>query len=197
MPVSGKMHMKKALLGIICLLTLATASVWVVSTNAVTSFVPYPPCSMVPSSKILKGYWIDWYDGYQTVPAGYSFVKDWYRRDSWSSLSWQVQQKWLSGTNIYLFIDGRPVTLRVDICYDRNGDNHPGQVGLGPDTLYKIFYLQFSPSQYTGEHNFLVMFFWAGYLDCYSPPPAACTLDEEGNMPNPHEFHVCFGPTIC
>jgi hypothetical protein len=167
-----------SLLGIICLLTLAAASLWIVKA-APSSVVPYPSCDVLPSSKILKGYWIDWYDGYQTVSADRSFVKDWYWITDWSARSSEEQQNFLSGTNIYLFIDGKPAQLKVDLCYDKDGDNHPGGVTHGADVLYKIFYLQFSLRQYMGEHNFVVIFFWAGYLDTETTP-------------NPSEFTVCF-----
>ena len=41
--------MKKAILGIICLLTITMASVWVVSLKAAGTAPPYPPCNKVPS----------------------------------------------------------------------------------------------------------------------------------------------------
>ena len=98
--------------------------------------------------------------------SGLSFVKDRYRADAWSTKTSDWQKSWLSGTNIYLFIDGKPAFLMTDICYDKDGTFYH----KAPDALYKSQYLIIFPGQYKGDHQFYEMGFWRGWFDTDSFP---------------------------
>lgn len=158
------MHMAKArpaLLGIICLITMATTSLYALPISQ--AHIAYPACDKVPSWRITDpemGYWIDLYDGPQTV-SGRSFVKDRYRADGWSTRTSDWQRSWLSGTQVYLFIDGKPTFLMTDICYDKDGSFYRKV----PDALYKSWYLIIFPRQYVGDHQFYEIGFWRGWFD--------------------------------
>jgi hypothetical protein len=175
---------RRGLSGIICLLLLvATSSLYVVSTNAATSSVPYPPCNLVPSWYLrasLPKIWF-WTAGPQSVSAtSVNLATGYYPLEGWSSKTAGEQKLWLSGTALYLFIDGRFMPLKFDICYDKTGQWYEKVA----DTVYKVFYVPIGINQYKGPHDFVVVFFWEGILDLTYPPYIG--------IANPNEFTVTF-----
>jgi len=175
------MHMVKvqhALLGIFSLFIIATSSLNVVSltTTATTTTTtaappPYPACDTLASYAYAfkpKGQAIDMYG-----PKSQKFNSnnqttwaDWYRagdaKKGWSKWSFDDQNAFLSGTLVYLFIDGKPVSIKTDICYDKDGKFFKKKT---PDSVYKISYLVIAPGTYAGKHYFCLVGFWNGEYD--------------------------------
>jgi hypothetical protein len=150
-----KKHMAKlrlALFGIICLLTVATASLHIVPLGEAK--VAYKACDKVPSWK-LKGQWIQPWWG-DVSASGPSFVREYIWRPGWSQMSSEDQKRYTSGDLYYLYVDGRSVTLKVDTCYDENGYYYEKIA----DTEYRVFYLD--TSRYKGYYQFTYLCFVAG-----------------------------------
>jgi hypothetical protein len=150
------------LLAVTCLLTVTMTSQHAVPLGEAK--VPYPACNKVPSWN-LKGQFISIYKGTgdQSV-SGASYVRDWYRLKDWSTAPSEEQKAWLSGTLEYLFIDAKPVTLNVDICYDQTGAFY----GKTSDTVYKVFYLAIPAKHYSGGYDFFSVGFWEGKYDWWN-----------------------------
>jgi hypothetical protein len=91
---------------------------------------------------------------------------NWYRagdaKSPWSKMSLGSQNAFLSfGTLMYLFIDGKPASIKMDICYDKDGKFYQKKA----DSVYKVFYLVIPAGTYTGKHYFFIVGFWNGQYD--------------------------------
>lgn len=173
---------------LICIVAVSMASANVVSltttaattttTSKATTVAPpsYPACDKVPSNTLVwekKAQAINFYQSKSTVQKDQkfnsrnaTFYKDYYfagtKKTPWSKLSLTDQQALLSnGTTIYLFIDGRPVSLKVEICYDKDGKFYQKTA----DTVYKVFYYVIPAGTYTGKHDFVILGYWNGRYD--------------------------------
>ena len=145
--------MKAALaaVGVLCLLAVASMSF------PVAAALPpplYPPCTKVASYSLM-GQQINLNKGDQSLSTkSYSFVRhSWGLEWSSSSLS-EIREFLDRSTKFTLTIDGKPVTLRMDICYDRDG-----AVYGYADTVWKVYYVQFTPHQWKGPHKFVGTWF--------------------------------------
>lgn len=146
-----------ALLGIICVLMVATISLQ--AAYARTAPVPFPACSKVPSY-YLKGAWIWMLYPAQDIPRkGFSFVKTWWYIQGWPTAPEADKKAFLSsGTRIDLYIDKKKQFLLTDFCYDADGT-----VYGTPDVVIKMYYVQYFPLRWNGVHTFETDWLWAGY----------------------------------
>jgi hypothetical protein len=177
------MKAQHVLLGIFSLLMIATSSLNVVSlpitaattttkTSTTVAPPPYPACDKVPSYSLVwaKGQFIDMYGPKSQKVNGKNATvwRDNYRagdaKSSWSKWSVETQNGFLNRTIEYLFIDGKPVSIKTDICYDKDGKFYQKI----RDTVYKVFYLVIPAGTYTGKHYFFIVGFWNGQYDTHT-----------------------------
>lgn len=152
---------------------ISTTSLHVVSVTAAAAPPSYPACDKVPSYSLdwKKGQSINFYQSKNVVQKDQkfkskndTFYKDYYvlgLKTPWSKTSLADQNAFLSGTLIYLFIDGKPASIKMDICYDKDGKFFNKK----KDAVYKIFYIVIAAGTYTGRHDFFMVGFWSGQYD--------------------------------